>query len=170
MIGRAYQDSTPWWPAPRQARAGAPNVVFVVLDDVGFADLGRYGSEIDTPVLDRLAAHGLRYTSFHTTAMCSQTRAALLTGRQPRAVGMGIIADWSAAEDAGQLVGAALGGVQAESGRAAAEEAWAEEGASGAHVIDPGVVIKPRAVAGAVEDDGLDSVWWTSTMRRAAWP
>ena len=56
--------------------AGAPNVVFIVLDDVGFAHLGCYGSEIETPHMDRLAAGGLRYTNFHTTAMCSPTRAA----------------------------------------------------------------------------------------------
>jgi arylsulfatase len=78
-----------------RAPAGSPNVVFVVLDDVGFADLGCYSSEIETPNMDRLAAGGLRYTNFHTTAMCSPTRAALLTGRQPHAVGMGIIAEWS---------------------------------------------------------------------------
>ena len=72
-----------------------PNIVFVVLDDLGFADLGCYGSEIDTPNIDRLAAGGLRYTNFHTTAMCSPSRASLLTGRQHHAVGMGAIAEWS---------------------------------------------------------------------------
>src|SRR5262249_43090690 len=94
-IGRTIEESTPWWPAPVRPPAGAPNVVFVVLDDVGFADLGCYGSEIETPNMDRLASGGLRYTNFHTTAMCSPTRAALLTGRQPHSVGMGIIAEWS---------------------------------------------------------------------------
>jgi arylsulfatase len=94
-IGRTIEESTPWWPAPVRPPAGAPDVVFVVLDDVGFADLGCYGSEIETPHMDRLADGGLRYTNFHTTAMCSPTRAALLTGRQPHAVGMGIIAEWS---------------------------------------------------------------------------
>jgi arylsulfatase len=68
--------------------------VFIVLDDVGFADLGCYGGEIETPNMDRLAANGLRYTNFHTTGMCSPTRACLLTGRQSHAVGMGIIAEW----------------------------------------------------------------------------
>ncbi len=95
VIGRSYHESTPSWPEPARAPAGAPNVVFVVLDDVGFADLGCYGSEIETPNMDRLAANGLRYTGFHTTAMCSPTRAALLTGRQAHSVGMGIIAEWS---------------------------------------------------------------------------
>lgn len=78
-------------PAPP---AGAPNVVLVVLDDVGFAHLGCYGSTIETPHIDALAAAGRRYRNFHTTAMCSPTRAALLTGRQHHAVGMGMIPDW----------------------------------------------------------------------------
>ncbi|MCC7371004.1 MAG: arylsulfatase [Chloroflexi bacterium] len=95
VIGRDYRESTPWWPEPTAAAAGAPNVVFVVLDDVGFADLGCYGSEIQTPNIDRLAAGGLRYANFHTTAMCSPTRACLLTGRNAHSVGMGIIAEWS---------------------------------------------------------------------------
>jgi arylsulfatase len=95
VIGRDISDSTPWWPEPTRAPADAPNVVVVVLDDVGFADLGCYGSEIATPNIDRLAAGGLRYANFHTTAMCSPTRAALLTGRNAHSVGMGIIAEWS---------------------------------------------------------------------------
>ena len=95
VIGRTYRESTPWWPRSARAPAGAPNVVFIVLDDVGFADLGCYGSEVATPSMDRLAANGLLYTNFHTTAMCSPTRASLLTGRMPHAVGMGIIAEWS---------------------------------------------------------------------------
>lgn len=72
-----------------------PNVVVLLLDDLGFADLGCYGAEISTPAIDRLAAGGIRYTNFHTTAMCSPTRASLLTGRQHHSVGMGIITEWS---------------------------------------------------------------------------
>ena len=74
--------------------AGRTNVLLVLLDDVGFADFGCYGSEIDTPTIDRLAADGLRYTGFHTTAMCSTTRAALLTGRNHHSVGMGCLANF----------------------------------------------------------------------------
>ena len=70
---------------------GAPNVLLVVLDDVGFAQLGCFGSDIDTPHLDGLAAGGLRYPNFHTTALCSPTRACLLTGRNHHTVGMGRI-------------------------------------------------------------------------------
>ena len=75
VIGRTYHDSTPWWPEPVRAPEGAPNIVIMVLDDVGFAHLGCYGSDIATPNMEKLAANGLRYTSFHTTAMCSPTRA-----------------------------------------------------------------------------------------------
>jgi arylsulfatase len=92
QIGTTVAESTPHWPE-RQPSSG-PNLVVVLLDDVGFADFGCYGSEIDTPVIDGLAAAGLRYTGFHTTAMCSTTRAALLTGRNHHDVGMGCLANF----------------------------------------------------------------------------
>ncbi|HEV8142330.1 MAG TPA: arylsulfatase [Methylomirabilota bacterium] len=95
IVGRTWRESTPWWPRPAQPLANAPNIVCIVLDDVGFSDLGCYGSEIDTPSMDGLAAGGLRYNNFHVTAMCSPTRACLLTGRNAHAVGMGTIAEWS---------------------------------------------------------------------------
>lgn len=98
-IGRTYRESTPWWPAPPTAPSGAPNVVLIVLDDVGYSDLGCYGSEIETPRIDGLAARGLRYTGFHTTALCSPTRASLLTGRNHHAVGMGVVANWDTGFD-----------------------------------------------------------------------
>jgi len=74
-------------------RAGAPNIVAIILDDVGFAQLGSFGSDIATPHIDRLAAAGLRYNRFHVTALCSPTRASFLTGRNHHAVGMGFLAD-----------------------------------------------------------------------------
>ena len=86
-IGRTVYESEPWWPTP-QIATGKPNVVLVVLDDTGFSHFGCYGSSIDTPNIDRLAAGGLRYVNFHTTALCSPTRACLLTGRNHHAVGM----------------------------------------------------------------------------------
>jgi arylsulfatase len=92
-IGRTYRESTPWWPDP-PAGLGGTNVVVIVLDDTGFAHFGCYGSELATPNIDRLAANGLRYTSFHTTALCSPSRAALLTGRNPHAVGMRGVSNW----------------------------------------------------------------------------
>lgn len=94
QIGRTFRDSKPWWPERVRAPSGAPDIVFIVLDDVGFADLGCYGSEIATPAMDRLAAGGLRYNNFHVTAMCSPTRACLLTGRNAHAAGVGIITEW----------------------------------------------------------------------------
>ncbi|MGD9891091.1 MAG: sulfatase-like hydrolase/transferase [Dehalococcoidia bacterium] len=94
VVGRTVAESTPWWPEPGATPSGAPNVVFMVFDDVGFSDFGCYGSEIETPNIDRLAAGGLRYTNFHTTALCSPTRAALLTGRNHHSAGMGGLASW----------------------------------------------------------------------------
>ncbi len=96
VVGRDWRESTPWWPEPVRAPEGAPNVVIVVLDDVGFAQLGCYGSDIETPNFDRLAAGGLRFTGFHTTALCSPTRACLLTGRNHHSVGMGRITELAA--------------------------------------------------------------------------
>jgi Sulfatase len=90
-IGRTYQNSQPWWPDELPAPKGAPNIVIIVLDDVGFADLGCYGSEIATPCMDRLARGGVRYSNFHVTSMCSPTRACLFTGRNAHAVGMGFL-------------------------------------------------------------------------------
>ena len=92
-VGRYHQESTPWWPEPERARPGSPNVVVVVLDDVGYAQLGCFGSDLHTPAFDRLAAGGLRYANFHTTALCSPTRACLLTGRNHHSVGMGRIVE-----------------------------------------------------------------------------
>ncbi|WP_313695282.1 arylsulfatase [Halorarum halobium] len=80
-IGRTYDESEPWWPEETRAPQDAPNVLMIVLDDVGFGQLGCYGGLIDTPNVDRLAEDGLRYNNFHTTALCSPSRSCLLTGR-----------------------------------------------------------------------------------------
>ena len=92
-IGRTHEESTPWWPTPVRPAAGTPNVIYVVLDDVGFSDLGCFGSEIPTPNIDSLAGNGLRYTNFHTTTLCSPTRASLLTGRNHHSVGMRMLSN-----------------------------------------------------------------------------
>jgi arylsulfatase A-like enzyme len=92
-IGPTWRESTPWWPPEPQAPPGAPNVVVIVLDDVGYAQLGCYGSDIDTPRLDGLASGGIRLANFHTTSLCSPTRACLLTGRNHHSNAMGRIAD-----------------------------------------------------------------------------
>jgi arylsulfatase len=85
-VGRTLAESKEWWPEPVKAPAGAPNVVWILLDDVGFGASSAFGGAISTPTLDQLAQQGLRYTNFHTTAICAPTRSALLTGRNSSSV------------------------------------------------------------------------------------
>lgn len=94
-IGETYADSTQAFAKPVTAPKGAPNIFVILTDDVGFSAASTFGGPIPTPNLDRLAARGLVYNRFHTTAMCSPTRAALLTGRNHHAVGNGIVANLS---------------------------------------------------------------------------
>ena len=95
VIGRTFDVSKPAWPAPNRAREGAPNVLFIILDDTGFGQLGCYGSPIRTPNLDALAADGLRYNNMHTTALCSPTRSCFITGRNHHSNGMSSITECS---------------------------------------------------------------------------
>jgi arylsulfatase A-like enzyme len=88
---RAYRDAL----GDDRPKSATPNVVVVLLDDVGFAQFGCFGAEIETPAIDKLAANGLRYNRFHVTSICSSSRAALMTGRNHHAVGMGSVADSS---------------------------------------------------------------------------
>jgi len=90
-IGTTVQESTADFPKPVEAPADAPNVLIVILDDVGFGHAGTFGGAVSTPTMDRLAEDGLRFTQFHTTALCSPTRAALLTGRNHHSVGTGVV-------------------------------------------------------------------------------
>ena len=99
LAARTVQEATPHWPRRRAPADDAPNIVWVVLDDCGFAQLGCYGASIRTPAIDRLAGRGLRYTNFHVTAMCSPTRTCLLTGRNHHAAGMGYLADFDTGFD-----------------------------------------------------------------------
>ena len=93
VVGRNLRESTPWWPTGRQAPTGAPNVVIVLMDDMGFSNVGPFGSDIDTPTLDRLAARGIRFINYHTSPVCSPSRAALLTGLNPHHAGFGFVAN-----------------------------------------------------------------------------
>ena len=95
VIGRYAGESTPWWPEPPRAKEDSPNILYIVLDDVGYGQLSCFGGLCETPNLDRLAANGLRYSNFHTTALCSPTRACLLTGRNHHANAMGGIVEFS---------------------------------------------------------------------------
>jgi len=92
-IGRTYKDSKPGTMALIKAPSGAPNVLVILIDDAGFGQWGTFGGQVPTPSLDRLAKMGLRYTRFHTTALCSPTRAALLTGRNHHSAGTGVITE-----------------------------------------------------------------------------
>ena len=80
-IGRTREESEPHWNLPVRPPAGSPNIVIVLMDDMGWADLGCYGSEIATPNIDALATRGIRFTHYTTHPICSPARAALLTGR-----------------------------------------------------------------------------------------
>ena len=88
-IGRTLADSTPWWAPRPKPPAGAPDVVVILLDDLGFSDFGCFGAEIHTAAIDKLAARGLRFSNYTTVPMCTPARAALLTGKNPHAVGCG---------------------------------------------------------------------------------
>lgn len=94
-IKTEYINSTPWWPDEVKAPEGAPNVLYILLDDTGFADVGCYGSLIETPNIDALAENGVRYQNFHVNPMCSPTRASLLSGCNHHAVGMGYLANFN---------------------------------------------------------------------------
>lgn len=85
----------PQWPEPVKAPAGAPNVLIIMTDDVGFGSSSTFGGPVPTPAFDALAREGLRYNRFHTTAICSPTRASLLTGRNPQDVNVGYVTNWS---------------------------------------------------------------------------
>lgn len=99
-IGHTPEESSaPDWPSVPQAPAGAPNILLVLTDDVGYGATSTFGGPVPTPTFDRIAERGLRYSAFHTTAMCSPTRAALLTGRNHHAVGTGRITESAMAYD-----------------------------------------------------------------------
>ena len=96
VIRPTADQSTPSWPTQPRAPKGAPNVLFVMLDDVGFAQLGCYGAHgVRTPNIDKLAANGLRYNNFHATPLCSPSRAAFMTGRNHHSCAMGVISEFS---------------------------------------------------------------------------
>ena len=95
VIKENAAQSTPWWPPRIVPPKGAPNILLIITDDVGFGAPSTFGGVIPTPTLDRVAQMGLRYINFHTTALCSPTRAALITGRNHHSVGFGVISEQS---------------------------------------------------------------------------
>jgi arylsulfatase A-like enzyme len=90
-IGETYKDSTPSYPLPIKAAKDSPNVLLILLDDVGFGMCSTFGGPVPTPHLDKLASNGLKYNRFHTTALCSPTRGALLAGRNHHSIATGVI-------------------------------------------------------------------------------
>jgi arylsulfatase len=93
-VGRTIEESDPpEFPQPARPPAGAPNIVLILIDDAGYGQFGTFGGQVPTPALDRVATQGLRYTRFHTTALCSPTRAALLTGRNHHVASTGVITE-----------------------------------------------------------------------------
>ena len=94
-IDVAFKDLEPNFPEPLRAPEGAPNVLLIMGDDIGYGHMGAFGGPARTPVFDRLAARGLIFSNFHTTPVCSASRAAVLTGRNSHSVGMGCIPEAS---------------------------------------------------------------------------
>jgi arylsulfatase len=94
-IGRTVKDSTPDFPKEVEAPKGAPNILLILTDDVGFGATNTFGGPIQTPTFQRLADDGLRYNTFHTTALCSPTRAALITGRNHHSCASGVITEFA---------------------------------------------------------------------------
>lgn len=95
IINLNAAQSKPWWPPRIVPPQGAPNILLIMTDDVGFGAPSTFGGVIPTPALDRIANQGLRYTQFHSTALCSPTRAALITGRNHHSVGFGVVSEQS---------------------------------------------------------------------------
>lgn len=95
VIGKTVSESTPWWPTPVHPGPGAPNILVILIDDMGFSHFSCFGSDLVTPAIDALASEGLRYSNFHVTPLCSPTRAALLTGRNHHTVGMRGLSNWN---------------------------------------------------------------------------
>jgi arylsulfatase A-like enzyme len=89
VIAKKYEDSKEWWAPEKRPKKDAPNVIIFLLDDVGFAQVSSFGGLIKTPTIDNLAENGLRYNNFHTTALCSPSRASLMAGRYPHSIGLG---------------------------------------------------------------------------------
>jgi arylsulfatase A-like enzyme len=89
VIAERYEDSEESWPEYVEPKEDAPNVIIFLLDDTGFGQIGSFGGLIETPNIDQLAANGLRFNNFHTTALCSPTRASLMAGRNPHSIGLG---------------------------------------------------------------------------------
>ncbi|MGD9140240.1 MAG: arylsulfatase [bacterium] len=88
-IAKSYEESEEWWPTPPKPKPGTPNVIIFLLDDTGFGHITSFGGLCETPHIDALAENGLRYNNFHTTALCSPSRASIMAGRNHHRIGLG---------------------------------------------------------------------------------
>ena len=88
-IAKSYAESKEWWPTPSKPPAGTPNAIILLLDDTGFGHLSSFGGLVETPNMDKLAEDGLRYNNFHTTALCSPSRATIMAARNHHRIGLG---------------------------------------------------------------------------------
>ncbi len=93
VVGETVRDSSPAWPVPKRASSDAPNVLFYVLDDIGYGHIEPFGGLIEVPAIQRMADRGLRYSNMHTTALCSPSRSCVLTGRNHHSNSLGSIDD-----------------------------------------------------------------------------
>jgi hypothetical protein len=93
VIKEKASESKAWWPPRVVPPKGAPNVLLIMTDDQGFGAPSTFGGVIPTPTMDRIAAQGLRYTNFHSTSLCSPTRAAIITGRNHHSAGYGVVGE-----------------------------------------------------------------------------
>jgi hypothetical protein len=93
VIKEKATESKAWWPPTIVPPKGAPNVLLIMTDDCGFGAPGTFGGVVPTPALDRIAKAGLRYTQFHSAALCSPTRAAIITGRNHHTAGFGVVGE-----------------------------------------------------------------------------
>jgi hypothetical protein len=93
VISEKASESQAWWGPRVVPPKGAPNVLLIMTDDVGFGAPGTFGGVVSTPALDRIANAGLRYTNFHSTSLCSPTRAAIITGRNHHVAGFGVVGE-----------------------------------------------------------------------------
>src|SRR5208337_4657384 len=93
VIKEKATESKAWWPPTVVPPKGAPNVLLIMTDDVGFGAPGTFGGVVPTPAMDRIAKNGLRYTNFHSTSLCSPSRAALITGRNHHVAGFGVVGE-----------------------------------------------------------------------------
>ncbi len=157
VIKEDAKDSKPWWPPTVVPPKGAPNVLLIMTDDQGYGVYGTFGGVIPTPTMDRIAKNGLRYTEFHSTALCSPTRAALITGRNHHSVGFGVIGELSTGFPGYDSV---IGPENATIGRILSDNGYATSWFGKNHNTPSFQYSRGRAFRSMAERDGLRVFLW----------